>query len=132
MKHVNDFALRAIFQCYSNILRVLHDNNIYTKTKSFTQIRMNLFHNKFTDTDNFKRVHWMLSVKERQSRNAMFSTIRFDVYLIRVQVVGFQGRLSVLTEPLYYPFTAPFSTATRISSLLCTRLRNIKRRLGSI
>lgn len=96
----------------------------------FTQTRINLFHKIFPNTaDDYKRVHWMLSVKERQSRNSMLSTIRFDVYLIKVQVVGFQGHLSVLTEPLYYPFTAPFSTATRISSLLCTRLRNIKHRL---
>lgn len=88
----------------------------------FTQTRINLFHKIFPNTDDYKRVHWMLSVKERQSRNSMLSTIRFDVYLIKVQVVGFQGHLSVLTEPLYYPFTAPFSTATRISSLLCNRL----------
>lgn len=88
----------------------------------FTQTTINLFHKIFPNTDDYKRVHWTLSVKERQSRNSMLSTIRFDVYLIKVQVVGFQGRLSVLTEPLYYPFTAPFSTATRISSLLCTRL----------
>lgn len=98
----------------------------------FTQTTINLFHKIFPNTDDYKRVHWMLSVKERQSRNSMLSTIRFDVYLIKVQVVGFQGRLSVLTERLYYPFTAPFSAATRISSLLCTRLRNIKHRLGSI
>lgn len=96
----------------------------------FTQTTINLFHKIFPNTDDYKRVHWMLSVKERQSRNSMLSTIRFDVYLIKVQVVGFQGRLSVLTEPLYYPFTAPFSTATRISSLLCTRLMfRIKHRL---